>query len=194
MSAIKENLKPLREADEEFATAIEKSFDAFGEEIKSRDSKIDTLEEKLDKLSGENADTQFFREILKVHPDATGISESKEFAGWLDTQPKYIQEAARTGLAPDDAIHIISSYKSATEKAEKPQPEPAPEPPQETAEDKARKAARRSTGVLPIRQSNSGVKSTPKKEDSFDTGWDEKEPLDDDMAYGDQPHHIAFGQ
>ena len=194
MAAIKENLKPLREADEEVASAIEKSFDAFGEQIKSRERKIDALEEKINQLSGDSADTQFFREVLKVHPDATGISESKEFSEWLDKQPNYVQDTARSGQSPDDAIHIITSYKSATAKAEKPKPEPAPEPPQETAEEKALKAARRSTGVMPIRQSNSGVKSTPKKKDSFDTGWDDPEPLDDDMAYGDQPHHISFGQ
>ena len=195
MTAIKANLKPLREADEEFATAIEKSFDAFGEQIKSRDSEIAELKETVGQLSGDSADTQFFREVLKVHPEAKGISESKGFTEWLDKQPSYIQETARNGHSPDDAIHIITSYKSATGKVEKtPAPEPAPEPPQETAEDKARKAARRSTGVLPIRQSNSGVKSaSAKTEDSFDAGWDAAESLDDDMNYEDQPQHISFG-
>ena len=146
MAAIKENLKPLRETDEEFANAIEKSFDIFGKELKSRDGEIADLKETVNQLSGDSADTQFFREVLKTHPDATGISESKEFTAWLDTQPSYIQDTARTGQSPDDAIHIITSYKSATGKVKTktPEPEPAPEPTQETAEEKVRKAARRS--------------------------------------------------
>ena len=51
--------------------------------------------------------------------------ESAEFKAWLEKQPSYAQKAAAESSDPNDAIELLSRYKSATEpKTVEPPPTP----------------------------------------------------------------------
>lgn len=69
---------------------------------------IKTVETKLKEAEEREA----LQEILKEHPDAIDIRESKEFEGWYKKQTRGIQGLFADGATSVDAIEGITLYKN----------------------------------------------------------------------------------
>ena len=81
-----------------------------GEFVKAEDidKKVAPLEERMTRLS-------FWDEVRDAHADAKTIAKTKEFAEWIEKQPKSIQALSCTWDA-QDAIAVIDFYKEAQAK------------------------------------------------------------------------------
>ena len=78
------------------------------------------------------------RAYIEAHPDYADFANHEGFAPWLETQPRYVQEAARrnavTIVDAAEASDLLTRFKqhigvgSQAQPAPDPQPEPAPAP------------------------------------------------------------------
>jgi phage host-nuclease inhibitor protein Gam len=78
--------------------------DNTGKEV---DSRIKQLEELKEQISLEKAKA----DLLKLHPDFDTISESEDFAEWVDSAPKWVQTAIYDDLDVASAASAIKLYK-----------------------------------------------------------------------------------
>jgi hypothetical protein len=78
--------------------------DTTGKEIDDRVKQLEQLKEQisLDKAKSD---------LLKIHPDFDTISESEDFAEWVDNAPKWVQTAIYDDLDVASAASAIKLYK-----------------------------------------------------------------------------------
>lgn len=65
----------------------------------------------------ESAETAHFDKILAVHPDIDSITESRELADWIASQPSFAQAGYKAVLANGTAVEVIEAidaFKAAT--------------------------------------------------------------------------------
>jgi hypothetical protein len=130
-----------------------------GEFVKAEDidKKVAPLEERMTRLS-------FWDEVRDAHADAKTIAKTKEFAEWIEKQPKSIQALCGTWDA-QDAIAVIDFYKE--EQAKK----TAKEHDDKQREEKKKKDGLHSAGM----RSKPGTQKPDAKNDMSDeeAGFDE---------------------
>lgn len=71
-----------------------------------------------------------YQTIYEAHPDADSIAESKELSDWIESQPKFLQNAyaaTMQGGSAQDVVDLFSTFKQATgatQQAEQPAQDP----------------------------------------------------------------------
>jgi hypothetical protein len=83
----------------------------------------------LEETAHEASYGNFMDTIVSVHDDAEEIRASDEWQGWLEGQPKYVQDAINVKGTAEDVIDIITHFKKDMGMAEAtPQQDAGPKP------------------------------------------------------------------